>query len=109
ALELRIDRVVGEGLRERAILTNFARRRAAFELRIDLDADFAAVLEAGHKRQQRGRLVRRWLDAQTLTLAYHAEHRRTNTDTRHIDRSVTVHWSTTPTRARHRAAVFRLS
>jgi glycogen debranching enzyme len=109
ALELRLDRVVGEGLRERAVLTNFARRTATFELRIDLHADFADVLEAGRDRQQRGRLDRRWLDAQTLAFAYHAEHQRKQGARRHIDRGLTVHLSSSPARVRHRGVVFRLS
>jgi glycogen debranching enzyme len=105
ALELRVARTVGEGLREELTLTNFGRDTAAFELRIDIEADFADVQEAGGRRRQTGRVRARWVDERTLTFDYEADRGE-----RHVRRGVELHLSQAPPRRTTRGALrFALS
>ena len=60
ALELRITRVVGEGLHEDLDISNHTQAKVAFRLTFEVDADFADIEETHGKRQQRGRLRRSW-------------------------------------------------
>ena len=74
-LELRLTRVVGDGLREEVDLTNFSRQTTRFTLAVEVDADFADLGETfeGEERQQRGELRRSWR-ASELAFDYRAEH-----------------------------------
>ena len=58
-LELRVTRLIDEGLREDVALTNYTTERSSFVFAIDVDADFADAAET-RKRQQRGELTKRW-------------------------------------------------
>ncbi len=60
SLELRLARVVGDGMHEDVELTNFSGRPTSFRLELDVRADFADLHEVGGERKQRGRLERRW-------------------------------------------------
>lgn len=59
-IEIRISRVVGEGLHEDVDITNFSQWRTRFTLDIELSADFADLIETIGERQQRGMLARSW-------------------------------------------------
>lgn len=77
AIELRISRVVGDGVHEDLDLANFTRRTAKFRLSIEVDGDFADREETACRRQQTGTLERSWGragDAHELVLDYRAEH-----------------------------------
>ena len=78
-LELRLSRVVGEGVHEDVDLTNFTRQRSRFRLVLELDGDFAALSETAGERWQRGRIRRRWTaqgaNRGELSLRYRAIHR----------------------------------
>jgi glycogen debranching enzyme len=96
ALELRLSRYVGEGLHEDVDLTNYGRRRTRFDLSLEVDADFADVLEAGRTRRQKGRRRARWTDTRTLSFDYRAESRRPGRPRRRIERGVDVRLSRQP-------------
>jgi glycogen debranching enzyme len=60
SLEIRISRVVGEGLHEDIDLTNFSQHSTQFTLDVELAADFADLIETAGDRQQQGALERTW-------------------------------------------------
>jgi glycogen debranching enzyme len=60
ALELRLSRYVGSGLHEDVDLANFTERPTSFRLALELDADFADLVETHGDRIQQGRLTREW-------------------------------------------------
>ena len=60
ALELRVTRVLGDGLHEDIDLTNFASEHSSFVFSIEVDADFADQAETSDRRQQHGDLKTRW-------------------------------------------------
>jgi len=77
ALELKITRVVGEGLHEDIDVTNHTQEKVAFRLTFEVDGDFADLEETNGKRKQRGRLRRTWRrdgKEAELRFAYRAEH-----------------------------------
>ncbi|MBA2662428.1 MAG: amylo-alpha-1,6-glucosidase [Bradymonadaceae bacterium] len=59
-LELRISRFVGSNVHEDLDLTNYSSKPVRFELGVELDADFADLVETARERQQHGTLQRRW-------------------------------------------------
>jgi glycogen debranching enzyme len=59
-IELRLSRYVGDGLHEDIDVTNFTRRGAAFELTLEVDADFADIDETKWGREQTGETRREW-------------------------------------------------
>lgn len=74
-LELRVSRVVGEGLHEHFDLANYSQRTASFRFALEIDGDFADLEETRGERQQAGTLHRRWRregDNLELTLDYRA-------------------------------------
>jgi len=77
SLEVRISRVVGEGLHEDVDITNFSQQSTRFTLDIDLSADFADLIEAISERQQQGTLKDAWREmagpAWELEFTYLAE------------------------------------
>ena len=60
-LEMRVSRVVGEGIHEDVDLVNHTRQATEFDLVLTIDSDFADVQETAGERRQRGRVRRRWL------------------------------------------------
>ncbi|HSE43497.1 MAG TPA: glycogen debranching N-terminal domain-containing protein [Acidobacteriota bacterium] len=60
ALELRISRFVSDGIHEDVDLTNFTQQRTSFELKLEVDADFADAVETKGNRQQFGEITKRW-------------------------------------------------
>jgi len=76
ALELRVSRVVGDGMHEDLDLANHTQEHATFRFELDIDADFADQNETGGKpRQQHGTLDRHWDDAAgELSFDYRARH-----------------------------------
>ena len=77
ALEIRISRVVGDGLHEDIDVTNFSQYPTAFELEIELSADFADLAETAGRRRQIGTLHRSWRalseSAWQLEFTYHVD------------------------------------
>src|SRR5262245_7568374 len=59
-LELRITRVIGEGVHEDLSLTNYSDRRSRFRLSVEVDGDFADASELLESPRPRGRIHRRW-------------------------------------------------
>jgi glycogen debranching enzyme len=59
-LELRVSRYTGSGLHEDADLTNFTQVTTAFQLVLELEADFADLIETHSTRVQQGVLERAW-------------------------------------------------
>lgn len=79
SLEIRISRVVGEGLHEDVDITNFSQQPTRFALDIEVSADFADLIETTSERQQHGTIQHAWREAEgaawDLEFAYHAERR----------------------------------
>ena len=78
SIELRMSRVVGDGMHEDLDLTNFTQHPAKLRLAIEVDGDFADLEETRTVRRQRGELTRNWHrdgDAGELVFDYRAEHR----------------------------------
>ena len=76
-LELRISRYVGEGIHEDIDLTNFTQQPITFQLKLEIDADFADQAETRGTRQQYGETARQWREidgAWELVLHYYAGH-----------------------------------
>jgi glycogen debranching enzyme len=118
SLEMKVVRFAGEGLHEELELTNFTRNTTApFELRIEIDADFADITEAGGKRQQRGKVSKRWSHPDPalwqLEIQYDAEHsyrRQGNVGRAHTRRVaiLKINSERTAPRRRGRAISFRI-
>jgi glycogen debranching enzyme len=80
-LELLLTRVVSGVLREDVALTNFSQQATAFELSIELDADFADQGETIDGRRQHGEIDRRWREVEgvwELGFQYQSENRSEN-------------------------------
>lgn len=79
SLEIRISRVVGEGLHEDVDITNFSQQPTRFALDIEVSADFADLIETIGERQQHGTIERAWREtpgpAWDLEFRYQAERR----------------------------------
>jgi glycogen debranching enzyme len=77
-LEVRVSRVVGEGLHEDLDLTNFTQKRIAFNLDLEFDADFVDQSMAGRDAEPRGRITfaaGEMDDGAELEFSYVDEHR----------------------------------
>jgi len=59
-IELKIARVVGEGMHEDVEVTNHTQIATSCTLSLEVDADFISLQEAKNGRRQRGRMSRRW-------------------------------------------------
>ncbi len=96
SLELRVARVVGDGMHEDVELTNFSQRDTSFRLELEIRADFADLHEVGGERRQRGRTRRRWLERDgggQLLLDYRARHAYAHQGDRgvaHVARGVAI-------------------
>ncbi|HEX5731876.1 MAG TPA: glycogen debranching N-terminal domain-containing protein [Blastocatellia bacterium] len=95
-LELRLSRYVGEGIHEDVDLTNFTGQSTAFRLELEVDADFADVVETKGDRRQFGKLTRDWRRVEQgweLVFDYKAEHEydmQGNKGTASIHRGLTL-------------------
>ena len=77
AVELRVSRVVGDGVHEDLDIANFSQRPVTLRLALEIDADFADQNETKGRRQQCGKLTRTWREQGTtheLVFDYRAEH-----------------------------------
>jgi glycogen debranching enzyme len=72
AIEVRIESRVGPGLREQITLWNRSMVAVSPELRLEVDADFADVLEVGRPRRQTGDTTRGQEEGGGLELTYRA-------------------------------------
>lgn len=80
-IELRLSRYVGDGLHEDIDVTNFTQRSTAFELTLEVDADFADIDETKWGRDQTGETKREWragVGAWELHFDYEVEHAYNN-------------------------------
>ncbi len=59
-IEIKISRVVGEGMHEDVEVTNHTQIATVVTLTLEADADFAARQEIKKKRKQKGELRKRW-------------------------------------------------
>ena len=77
-VELKISRVVGEGMHEDVELTNHTQVATSITLALEVDADFVSRKEIGQERQQKGKLKKSWrkcsADEWQWTFDYNAEH-----------------------------------
>ncbi len=77
-IEVRVSRVVGEGLHEDLDITNFSQQRTRFTLDLEVASDFADLIETTGERQQHGILDGTWREltgpAWELEFTYHVEH-----------------------------------
>jgi glycogen debranching enzyme len=71
AVELTVDRTVGQGMLERWEITNHSAEPWSGTLRWELDADFADIAEAGRERRQQGEISRK-ATGRTLEIGYTA-------------------------------------
>jgi len=97
-IELKIARVVGEGLHEDVELTNHTQIHTSVLLQLEVDADFAAHREIQKMRQQKGKLRKQWTKTSsggwTWKFDYHSQHQfdhQGNTGTARLHRAVTLH------------------
>jgi glycogen debranching enzyme len=85
-LELRVTRLIDDGLHEDLDLTNYTMERTSFVFAIELDGDFADQVETRERKQQ-GRRETHWdAQAQRLTFHYVATHEAVT-----LRRSVELH------------------
>lgn len=95
-LELRLSRYVGEGIHEDVDLTNFTGQSTVFRLELEVDADFADMVETKGVRRQFGKLTRDWRQVEQgweLVFDYKAEHEydvQGNKGTARIHRGLTL-------------------
>ncbi len=78
AVELLIERTVGEGLLETLILTNHTQIKTRFVLQLQVSADFADPSEAHGTRQQKGHISVLWNEKtpdRLLSFDYKTKHR----------------------------------
>ena len=76
-IEMKVTRVLADGMHEDLDITNFTQDAASLRLTIELDGDFADQGETQGERQQHGELSREWReekDAHTLVFNYVARH-----------------------------------
>src|SRR5437016_13733340 len=57
SIQLRLSRSVGDGFHEDVELTNFTQLPVEFDLMLELDSDFADLVETHEKRQQFGKIT----------------------------------------------------
>jgi glycogen debranching enzyme len=77
AIELRIARAVGEGMREQVALVNHTQVRSSIQLELEVASDFADPAEVDGPRQQKGALCIAWnpgRQAGLLTFDYRVTH-----------------------------------
>lgn len=75
AVELRVSRVLGGGMHEDLDIANYSQREVAFELVLELGADFADQQETAGERKQHGALEFAWNEeAAELRFDYRAGH-----------------------------------
>ncbi|MDQ3804803.1 MAG: amylo-alpha-1,6-glucosidase [Acidobacteriota bacterium] len=114
-LELRLSRHVGRGVHEDVDLTNYTLSPTAFELALEVEADFADQEEITRPRRQHGLITRLWraLGPGTwqLSFDYRAEHsydRQGNRGTARLRRGVALRFeraSSPPSFDRERGCV----
>lgn len=111
-IELRLKRVVGEGMREEVRLTNHTQIATRVRLELEFKPEFLAPEEAGGKRKQYGKLSSRWREPDPgiweLNFNYQAEHHyehQGNIGDAHLRRGLTLrieHASSDPKHSRHK-------
>jgi glycogen debranching enzyme len=77
-LEVRISRFVGSGMHEDIDLCNFSQHETAFELTLEILADFRDIAEVSHPHPPLGHITRDWRQTEAgyeLAFDFDAEHR----------------------------------
>lgn len=97
-IELRITRVVGEGMHEDVEVTNHTQIPTAVTLSLHVDSDFVARKEVKDGRKQHGKLTKRWRKTRdqewTWDFQYSAEHHYNHQGNRgqvRLQRGITLH------------------
>jgi glycogen debranching enzyme len=97
-IELKISRVVGEGMHEDIELVNHTQIATSVTLRLEADADFAAREELKKGRKQKGKLRRAWRKSGTgeweWDFQYSSAHRydhQGNKGVARLQRGITLH------------------
>ena len=111
-IELRLSRLVSDGVHEDVDVTNFTQRPATLTLDLHVDADFADIAETKGTRLQHGKVSREWragAGGYELSFAYVAEHafsHQGNVGTARLERAVRLSFSrATSPPALHRDSV----
>jgi glycogen debranching enzyme len=113
-IELKVNRIVDEGLHEDIDLTNYTMERSSFTFSIEVDGDFADQAELGD-RQQFGTLRTAWdAAAALLTFDYRVTHEYWNssgsgTASLHRGVEVSITNATTPPRFEEGRLLFSVS
>jgi glycogen debranching enzyme len=96
-IELKMSRVVGEGMHEDVEVTNHTQVATSVVLALEADADFAARAEIKSERQQKGELHKTWKDLGDewrWRFDYRVEHhydRQGNIGVARLHRAITLH------------------
>ena len=97
-IEVRISRVIGEGMHEDVEITNHTQIFTSFTLALEADADFTARKEIRNGRKQQGKLEKRWEKTGDREwqwdFQYSCEHRydhQGNTGVARLQRGITLH------------------
>ncbi|HLH09908.1 MAG TPA: glycogen debranching N-terminal domain-containing protein [Terriglobales bacterium] len=97
-VELKISRVVGEGMHEDVEVTNHTQIRTSITLALEAAADFVARQEIQDKRKQHGGLQTKWgkssKDEWQWSFDYQSEHRyehQGDAGVAHLHRGITLH------------------
>ena len=94
SLEVRISRVIDQGVHEDIDITNFSQFDTAFTLELELSGDFADLAETMGERQQFGTIDRQWRETSEgleLELTYRASHsydHQGESGSAHLERAV---------------------
>lgn len=96
-IELKISRVVGEGMHEDVEVTNHTQVPTSITLTLTADADFASRSEIKSERKQKGTLEKKWEKGSTgewtWNFDYHCEHHynhQGNVGDAHLHRGITL-------------------
>ena len=96
-IEVKVSRVVGEGMHEDVEVTNHTQIATEVTLALEAEADFAARQEIPNKRRQKGSLTKRWEKSGEnewrWDIRYHCEHRydhQGNKGTARLDRAINL-------------------
>lgn len=109
-IELRISRFVGSNVHEDLDLTNFSAHPVELEMAVQLDADFADLVETERSRLQVGSVDRHWEQTKPgtweLRFDYQATHRNV-----HLERGIriVIHNADAPPRWRDGQLLFTVS
>lgn len=96
-IELKISRVVGEGMHEDVEVCNHTQIPTSISVALEVDADFVSRREIKDGRKQKGKLQKHWNESDGeyswrfhYTCEHHYDHQG-NSGTARLDRAITLH------------------